>query len=403
MPLPSHARLITGPGVWMEGNAIEQLERVAGFPGCCAAVGLPDLHAGPGIPIGAAFAFEGVVRPLLVGGDAGCGVRLAAVRKVRATGDALERRVREATEGPALPGVDPAALLAAAWSGGPSALSGVPGIPEELAELAAVEPPMATSAAPLPEDPYLGAALGSIGGGNHFLELSEITAVPDRPSAAAWGLQRGGFAVLAHSGSRGLGAWLLGRWGDAVLEDPIEIHRYLAELDGAVRFARANRLILTWRMLQAVGQARPERLTGGLDLVHNTVLPYTLDGRPTWLHRKGAAPADAHEPTVVLGSRGSASWVLAGLGAAACLCSVAHGAGRKMGRTEAVGKIAGRYRKDQLTRTALGGRVICDDKELLYAEHPDAYKEIEPVVDAVVASGAATRVARLEPRITVKR
>ena len=404
MSLPEHARVIQNPQVWMEGNAVEQLGRVAELPGCVRAVGLPDLHAGPGVPIGAAFAFDGVIRPLLVGSDAGCGVSVIALERVKATGDALERRAREATDGPALPDLDPGALLAAAWRGGPAGLLSVPGLPDELIEWAEREPPEAdpTPSGPVPDDPSLGEALGSVGGGNHFLELGEVTATPDKESAARAGLRRGGFAVLAHSGSRGVGAWLLHRWGDRVLEGP-DIPAYLADLAGAQRFARANRLVLCWRLLGAVGAARPDRTAGRFDLIHNTVLASTLDGRPVWLHRKGSAPADAGQPTVVLGSRGAPSWVMEGLGDASCLCSVAHGAGRRMGRSEAVSKLKPRYRRDALHRTPSGNRVLCDDPELLYAEHPDAYKDIDPVIDALEAAGAARRTARLEPRVTVKR
>ena len=84
------------------------------------------------------------------------------------------------------------------------------------------------------------------------------------------------------------------------------------------------------------------------------------------------------------------------------LCSVAHGAGRKMTRQEAVAKLRPRYKRDTLHRTVLGGRVICDDPWLLYEEHPDSYKAIGPVVDALESAGAATRIAWIRPLLTVK-
>ena len=92
--LSPNTTLMSGPDVWIEGEALEQLSRIASLPGCSQAVGLPDIHPGPGIPIGAAFAFDGVVRPGLVGADAGCGVRLTALPKLKARGDQLERRIR---------------------------------------------------------------------------------------------------------------------------------------------------------------------------------------------------------------------------------------------------------------------------------------------------------------------
>ncbi|MFT5686337.1 MAG: release factor H-coupled RctB family protein, partial [Myxococcota bacterium] len=90
-------------------------------------------------------------------------------------------------------------------------------------------------------------------------------------------------------------------------------------------------------------------------------------------------------------------------GDAACLCSVAHGAGRRMGRNEAIEKLRDRYTRASLTYTALGGRVMCADRDLLYAEHPDAYKAIEPVIASLEAAGAARRMAALSPIVTVKR
>ncbi|MEZ4472457.1 MAG: RtcB family protein [bacterium] len=401
-PLPPHARILAGDGVIIEDAAVDQLARVADLPGCCAAVGLPDLHPGRGIPIGAAFAFHDRIIPALVGGDAGCGVRLIAVAKARFQGDALLRRVEEATAGPALPDADPEALARAAWHEGARGLADVPGVPDSLADLAAAEEPLDLPAAdPAGPPPGFGDQLGTAGGGNHFLELARVEGVADRGAARALGLTAGGLAVLAHSGSRGLGAAVAERFAGQTLTDPADIAAYLAVLAGACRFARANRLVLAWRLLDALGSARAGRLAGQLDLTHNTVIPTTYGDQPVWLHRKGAAPGEG--PTVVLGSRGAPSHVMVGTGTAATLWSVAHGAGRRLARADAVARFQDRCTRASLRRTPLGGHVICDDARLLFAEHPDAYKAIEPVVAALEATGAARRLARLVPLITVKR
>jgi release factor H-coupled RctB family protein len=94
---------------------------------------------------------------------------------------------------------------------------------------------------------------------------------------------------------------------------------------------------------------------------------------------------------------------MSGLGNEACLCSVAHGAGRRMGRSEAYDKLRARHTRASLTRTDLGTRVLCDDTTLMYEEHPEAYKPIEPVIESLERSGAATRVASLVPLLTVKK
>jgi release factor H-coupled RctB family protein len=400
----SSIAVIDGPGVHIEADAVSQLRRVAGLPGCVRAVGMPDLHPGPGIPIGMATASTSHVHPTLVGSDAGCGVTAVVARKLVAPGKWL-RRIEEATTDPLPLDVDPIEALEAAWHGGPRGLAALPGVPDDLREwvgTVAWGEPLGVSG-PLPDvlrEARHGEALGTTGGGNHFIELAKVDRVVE--DDALPGLQRGAHVVLAHSGSRGLGYALILRWQAHALHEPEEIARYIGELAGCCRFAQANRALLVWRLLQAVGAGRVDRLGGTLDLVHNDVRP-SESGDAAWVHRKGAAPARAGELTVTLGSRGNPSWILRGCGNDAHLCSVAHGAGRKIPRNEAKARLLHRYRKTDLTRTPLGGRVLCDRPELLWEEHQDVYKPIEPVVAALEQAGVATRVASLVPVVTVKR
>ena len=403
-PLPAHARVVARDDVWMEGEALQQFARVSALAGCIRAVGMPDLHPGRGIPVGAAFAFADRVHPELIGGDAGCGVRLAATAVGRMSADTLERRVEQALAADVLGACDPGAVFEAVWQRGPRGLAAVERVPEALAELAAAEPEdgLGPSGDAEPYRAGFEEALGTVGGGNHFVEISRVTSVPDAETAAALGLAAGALVVVAHSGSRGLGGALARRWGDRELAGEA-IAPYLADLAGACRFARANRLLLAFRMLRALGAARAGKLTGGFDLTHNDVRAEPVGGAPAWVHRKGAAPARGDDPTIVLGSRGAPSWVLRSRDCEAGLRSVAHGAGRRMGRGEAREKMAHRYKRAELTRTRLGGRVLCGDPDLLYEEHPDAYKPIEPVVASLVEAGLCVPVAELVPVVTVKR
>src|SRR5690606_28961166 len=142
-------------------------------------------------------------------------------------------------------------------------------------------------------------------GGNHFVELGQVGELIDTDAAATIGLDRRGHAVIAHSGSRGLGRMLAAHWGMQALTDPDEQASYLGQLAGAIRFAQANRLLLAWRMLEACGAARTSRISGGFDLVHNFVTR-----ERDWVHRKGCAPAGMNEAAVVLGSRGAPSWIM---------------------------------------------------------------------------------------------
>jgi release factor H-coupled RctB family protein len=397
--------LIAGDDVWIEGEAVAQFARVSGLPGCVRAAAMPDLHPGRGIPVGAVFAFADGVHPALIGGDAGCGARVVATSERAPSGDVLERRARALLDEAPLDGVDGTALLRAAWTRGVRGLLGLAGVPgplERLAELAPEDDDLVPSGDVAPYLGLGGGFIGTVGGGNHFVEVAQVMEVRDAARAAALGLERFGLVVVAHSGSRGLGGLLASRFAGEVLVDADERARYLGELAGACRVARVNRFVLAYRLLRAIGAARPGKITGGFDVIHNDVRQEPVGAASAWVHRKGAAPAAAGAATIVLGSRGAPSWLLEGNGAAGALASVAHGAGRRMGRSEARAKIKARYRRQELRRTELGGRVICADAELLYEEHPDAYKPIAPIIDALVRHDLARPIASLHPLLTVK-
>lgn len=398
-PLPAHASLVANADVWMESDAVAQLARSASHPACTRAVGMPDLHPGRGIPIGAAFLFEGQVLPELVGGDAGCGVLLVVGRKDGPRGDALERRVLAALEEPVLPDVDPGELLRCAWKHGPRGLAALSGVPEALA---AVAEQLASDGGPsgdAPRDLHYAEQLGTVGGGNHFAEISRVDQIADEARAKSLGVSADVQVVLVHTGSRALGAHTANRYAGRT-PGATEIDAYLADLQGAIRYARTNRLLVAWRLMRAAGLGNAARVGLIVDIVHNAV---ERRGASAFLHRKGAAPAELDQPTVVLGSRGAPSWLMCGLGSDACLCSVAHGAGRRMGRSEAHEKLKAKYARRSLGRTGLGTRVICDDNTLMYEEHPDAYKPIEPVITSLELAGAAARVASLVPLLTIKK
>lgn len=434
---PARSLLVSGPGVWMESEATAQLANTLSLKGCVRAVGMPDLHPGSGHPIGAAVATRGVVHPHLIGGDAGCGARLVVTTVEKMDADRLEKRLNAAFDEDVWAGVDRAALFRAAWFGGASGLAELEGLPEGLRRLAERERDQGAADDLLPSgdpgrfadgglDEAYAASIGSIGGGNHFAEVSRVSEIVDREAAARVGLTRNAFVVLAHSGSRGLGTALGLLWKDGPVAELVAepgsangatdgapraatssgertLGRFLGELAGACRYARANRLVLTYRLLQGLGALRDHTLRGGFDIVHNDVRREPVDGGAAWVHRKGVAPAYADALTVVLGSRGAPSWIMSGRGAEHGLRSVAHGAGRRMTRSEAQAKLKHKYKRAEVSRSALGGRTICDDSALLFEEHPDAYKAIEPVVAALEAHQLARRVAALTPVVTVKR
>jgi release factor H-coupled RctB family protein len=358
-------RIIASRESWIEQAAIDQLHQTARLPGIDRVVGMPDLHAGRGIAVGAAFWSRSHVHPHLVGSDIGCGMALwrcaTPLRKFRL--DAAERKLRGLEE---------------PWSGDRAARLAGAGLPASL----------------------MGEALGSIGGGNHFAELLRIDAVLDEALFADLGLDPDAVHLMVHSGSRGL--------GHAILEGHLARHNvtglmaggedctlYLAEHDQALRWAILNRSVIAERFLDRLG-TEGERL---LDICHNSVTPH----QGGWLHRKGAAPADKGL-VVVPGSRGDLTYLVRPRleRADAALHSLAHGAGRKWSRSEARDKLARRFSAADLARTRLGSRVICEDRDLIYEEAPQAYKDVHQVVRDLDQAGLIDPVATLRPLITYK-
>ncbi|NCC29567.1 MAG: RNA ligase RtcB family protein [Gammaproteobacteria bacterium] len=359
--------LIASAESWIEGEALRQLEQTARLPGMRQAVGLPDLHPGKGYPIGAAFLSD-LIYPALVGNDIGCGMALwqtdLPVRKFK------PERAAERLQG-----------LEAPWEGA---------LADWRADFAL-------------EPTAFDTALGTIGGGNHFAEMQCIESVLDSPALLTLGIAPDQALLLVHSGSRGLGEAILhaliAAKGHAGFDpESPESLDYLRRHDQALRWAEANRALIARRILDALNADGERRL----DVWHNLVQPMDWQGERLWLHRKGAAPSD-RGAVVIPGSRGTLSYLVKPCAdGQQSLYSLAHGAGRKWKRGEARGRLSGRQRPEDLIKTALGGRVICEDKELLYDEAPENYKGIERVVGDLVAAGLCTIIATLRPLLTYK-
>lgn len=343
---------------------MQQLEEVASLPGVKAVAGMPDLHAGKYGPVGCSILSDRI-HPQLVGSDIGCGMGLfqldLPLRKINI--DKVASRLR---------------VLDGPWDGDAAAAIAEAGLAPTLYDQ----------------------ALGSIGGGNHFCELQAVDTVAEPEVAAAAGLDPARAVLLVHSGSRGLGYSILQRLlssGVAALDADSEAGRlYVAAHDHAVRWAVLNRRLIAARAAAAIGaQAMPIA-----DLSHNLV-ETTAAGI---LHRKGTAPAD-RGLVPIPGSRGTLSYVVEPLTPRKpeALASLAHGAGRKHNRSAMHGRIrTGKADREKLARNPFGGVVVCEDRDLLVEEAPDAYKSIERVVGDLVEFGLARPVAAFRPLVTFK-
>jgi release factor H-coupled RctB family protein len=364
----TQVRIFASAQSWIEGEAVRQLYATAQLDGVRRAIGFPDLHPGKGSPVGAAFVTEGVIYPHLIGGDIGCGMALFKTDLVRRDAK-LDRwaKLQFNLEHP--------------WD---------QFVRDFLAERDL-------------ESTEFDSALGTIGGGNHFAELQTVEEVLDGHEFKKLGLGKQQLVVLVHSGSRGLGESIMRshvdrHFGNGVEADSFAAEEYLRGHDLAVRWAKVNRELIAHRFVAALGAEAECLWDGG----HNSISRRETDGEAVWLHRKGAVTADA-QFVVIPGSRGSLSYIVKPIGdGERHAWSLAHGAGRKWARSDARQRMRERFGMHQLVQTPLGGRVVCEERDLLYEEAPAAYKNIETVIEDLVAAGTVSVIATLQPLLTYK-
>jgi tRNA-splicing ligase RtcB (3'-phosphate/5'-hydroxy nucleic acid ligase) len=419
-------------------NALGQVRNVACLPGIVgASYAMPDIHWGYGFPIGGVAAFdtaEGVISPGGVGYDIACGVRL--IRSDLSAEDArpqlaallheLSRSIPTGTGRGGGLDLDPGELASVLREGARWAVGRGFGVERDLERaedeggLRGAEPENVSERA------YVRGAntLGSLGAGNHFLEVQEVVEVRDEETARAWGLGKGTLAVMIHSGSRGLGHQVctdfLRVMERAASRERLDLpdrqlacarfagsagQRYYAAMVAASNFARANRQVMTQRVREAFGRVFSNGDLG-LDLVydvcHNIAKVEEHAGRELVVHRKGATRSFPGQPVLIPGDMQRASWVLQGLETSLerSFGSTCHGAGRLLGRKEAKRRI----RPDDLRRQLdeAGVLVKVGQAALLVEEAPQAYKDVSEVVEVCEGAGLSARVARLRPLAVLK-
>jgi tRNA-splicing ligase RtcB len=434
-------------------RALEQVANVATLPGIVAAsFAMPDVHWGYGFPIGGVAATDvvagGVVSPGGVGFDISCGVRLLAsplecdeLRLVlHALMDDLENTVPKGMGRGAVWELDSDGTLARILTGGARyAVARGFGTERDLERCEDGGMLAGASADAIGDQARLRGLhqLGSLGSGNHFLEVQVVDRVLDDEVAAAFGVHAGQVCVMIHTGSRGLGHQVCSdhvqRMQTAIVRHGIEVpdrqlacvpvrspegEAYLSAMAAAANYGRANRQLLSVAARAAFASAAgTDRLELIYDVSHNLAKleTHTVAGRQLLLcvHRKGATcalpaghpdlPADLAEvgqPVLVPGSMGTASWVLVGTPGGDAFHSTCHGAGRTMSRTAARKKISGAALRAQLA--AAGVEVRAGSNRGLAEEAPFSYKDVDAVVETVERVGLARRVARLLPVGVVK-
>jgi tRNA-splicing ligase RtcB len=438
----------------MDMKVYEQVTNVAMLPGIVrASYAMPDAHWGYGFPIGGVAAFDpeqgGVVSAGGVGFDVSCGVRCLLtglgredVLPVKAElADALYHKVPAGLGSHGRLHLTDAEMDAMLAGGARWAVERGYGTPEDLERIeehgcmAGAKPEEVSDHAKYRQRDEV----GTLGSGNHYLEVQYVAEVHDAPTAEAFGLHVGDVVVSIHCGSRGLGhqigtdflrkmAVAAGKYGIelpdrelacAPINSPVG-QAYLGAMRAAINCALANRQVITHLTRQAFAQVLPQaRLTLLYDVSHNTckVEEHVLDGQPRklFVHRKGATRAfgPGHpdlpsalqatgQPVLIGGSMGTSSYVLVGTaeGEARSFGSSCHGAGRSMSRHQALKQWRGRELVDKLA--AEGILIRSPSMRGVAEEAPAAYKDVSAVVDAADAAGLSHKVVRLKPLACIK-
>lgn len=438
----------------MDDKVYEQVTHVAMLPGIVeASFAMPDAHWGYGFPIGGVAAFDpdqgGVVSAGGVGFDISCGVRtlhtglqLNDIEPVKERlADALYHSIPAglgSTGGVHLDATQMDAMLrgGAQWAvergfGEAADLERI----EEGGCMRGAEPAQVSEQAKQRQRDEM----GTLGSGNHYLEVQRVTDIYAADIAAAYGLKPGDVVVSIHCGSRGLGHQIGTEFlRQMVLAAPgygidlpdrelacAPIHsplgqRYLGAMRAGINCALANRQILTHLTRQVFARIVPQaRLPLLYDVSHNTckVEMHSVGGRSKelFVHRKGATRAfgpghpdlppalrEAGQPVLIGGSMGTASYILAGTRESMqrAFGSACHGSGRAMSRHQALRNWNGRHVVDELA--GRGILIRSPSTRGVAEEAPGAYKDVSAVVDAADQAGLARKTARLEPMICIK-
>ncbi|ABB74206.1 tRNA-splicing ligase RtcB [Nitrosospira multiformis ATCC 25196] len=438
--------------VSMDDKVLEQIANVASLPGLVgAAMTMPDAHWGYGFPIGGVAAFDaeqgGVISAGGVGFDISCGIRCLrsnlnledAVEHFPQLGKALFRAIPAGVGEEGEIKLNPEQLDQVMHGGAHWAVQQGYGTPADLdyvEEQGRVAGAIPENVSELAKKRQRG-EMGTLGSGNHYLEVQVVDRIFDPGVALALGLHEGQILISIHCGSRGLGhqigtdylvllAKAASRSGIhlpdrelacAPVKSP-EGQQYIGAMNAAINCALANRQILTHLTRSVFTEIYPQaELETLFDVSHNTCKAEThqIDGesRLLYVHRKGATRAfgpghpmlperyrQVGQPVVIGGSMGTGSYILVGDSENPAFASSSHGAGRAMSRHQALARWKGRALVDELAQQGI--LIHTRSMRGVAEEAPGAYKDVDLVAEATEEAGLARRVAFLRPKVCVK-
>lgn len=452
------AIIFTSEAIKLEPDAVKQLYDAASLPPAKKVLATADIHVGFGIPIGAVLGMDRAIMPAAVGYDINCGMRLlrtpfskgdidtnqiaASITRDIPLGEGKTNLVTDKTSLEAVISTGVAAIPTLAKRTSHRAWEAFD--PDEFAnDIQRIE-----ENGQMPGDPTTvpnaaiqkGAnQLGTLGGGNHFIEIQYVQETFGQNLAKTFGLVKNQIVVMIHSGSRRFGYEIADQYMNIASQRPDMAERrkmlsflptdtnegkkYISAMAAAANFAFTNRHIMALLVRRCFNRMfGPTPLKLVYDVTHNMAKLEEHEGSRLWVHRKGAtrafgpkrmtatAFAKDGQPIITPGSMGTASYLLVGTGnSEESLCSVNHGAGRIMSRTAALGKsrrgktIAPALISDEQFRRSMQGiKLIAGNKSKIKEEAPDAYKDIDEVVRIVVECGWAKPVARMVPLAVLK-
>jgi tRNA-splicing ligase RtcB (3'-phosphate/5'-hydroxy nucleic acid ligase) len=439
------AEVLLPPDFPIEGKAFQQLAQLTtlAHPGggkVSRTIATPDFHPGDaGVAIGSVIQTQGMVVPAAVGSDINCGMRLHVIDL--SLDDFLAQRDKfvNLMKGDYFLGTRDVTMTAATSTA--MFNDGIPGWLEQMATA-----PMGSVAksdfaqlwqeiervqflgslqgnarwAPAELVPESGlvrdGSLGTIGGGNHFVEIQQVVEIQHPSLAYQSGVKVGQLAIAIHSGSRNVGKYIGGMWRDrakaawlkgypfpgsnlfalSTTANPDLVAQYLEAEATAANYAFVNRLILAellrLRLRQVYGDLAAPLVC---DIPHNLTFP----DAGGWIVRKGACAAGAGQLLITPGSMGTPSYLLSGLGNDRYLSSAAHGAGRAISRFDLT-RAGANYTESDLGLTGVDCITLREERRI--EEAPAAYKSIDRVVETQVAAGTVEVVAKMRPILTFK-
>lgn len=421
-----------------QDKTLTQVKNVAKLPGIInASYAMPDAHQGYGFPIGGVAAFnldEGIISPGGVGYDINCGVRvlttnipyeefskeisqvLKEINKQIPSGVGRGNQERLSDED-----LNEILIKGAKW-----AVENGMGEKEDLKNceengcMQNANPKNISQKAKARGKPQL----GTLGAGNHFLEIQKVEKVFDEENAKKFGLKEGNTIIMIHTGSRGLGHQVA---SDYILEMEKEMdtknlpdrelvyapinselgQKYTAAMNCAINFAFCNRQIIMDKIRKIIKEFFPKSKPKMLyDVAHNIakIETHLVNGKKqdVCIHRKGATRAFEGNPVLIPGSMGTASYILVGTKESEKVSfgSTAHGAGRVMSRSKAKATIKGEEVKARLEKQGI--TVEANSFKGLAEEAPEVYKDVDEVIEVSDSVGLAKKVARLVPVGVVK-